>query len=663
MRAISLFFIAAATTAAAQAPGHSVVTGSLTYRERIALPADATVRVRLVEVGPRGALGRVIAERVTTPTGQVPFRFELPYERKTVSTSRSYALDARVLVGEQEMFAPSRTYFVLTSGRPATADLMLRRIADNSANVAAMPDGPATVIEGLVREALHPMLRWPRLTYYDDELIALYEVGGFSPIWLEGARPRKQATDAIAALLASDTRGLSPADYDAPWLDSLARTMAAGSALTVRDRAMFDVGVSVALLRHLSDLHIGRINPQTISVGINVERKKLDLATLVRDAIAGDHIAATVADAEPKSVQYAKLLTALAQYRRLAADTSLRLVPADTIIKPLDPFPGAPRLRRRLAALGDLPVEQAAVPGVTYDRMLVDAVRHFQERNGLAPDGILGRGTIARLNTPIAQRVRQIELALERLRWLPALDDGPFVVVNVPAFQLWAFDTLTATGAPAFKMNVIVGQAMRTETPLFEGDLRYVEFRPYWNVPPSIAKGELAPKLTRDPKYADRNDYEIVRGSDVVPPTKENIARLRTGQAYIRQRPGPGNALGPAKFIFPNDENIYLHGTPQQELFARTRRDFSHGCIRVEDPTRLAEWVLARQGEWPRDRIVRAMAGERPTRVMLPKYLPVILYYATAVANPDGTLGFFDDIYRHDERLDKAIRAGYPYAP
>jgi L,D-transpeptidase YcbB len=660
-RFLALVLVGVTARAGAQPGSRPAITGTVTYRERIALPPEATVRVRLVEVGPRGALGRVIAERVAPPLGQPPFAFALPYDRKTLSNSRNYAVDARIQLGDQDWFVPTRTYFVLTSGRGSTADLLLRRPADSTASIPIGSE--AGVIESVVREAIHPMLRWPRLAYYDDELLALYEGGGFAPLWLEGARPRKQARDVIDALLAAGTKGLDATDYDARWLDSLARAISGGASVATRDRAMFDVGVTVGFLRHLSDLHIGRVNPQTISVGINIERKKLDLERIVREAIAADRVAAAIASAEPSLVQYRRMVSALAEYRRLATDTSLRTVPADGTVKPGDPFPGAVRLRKRLVALGDLPASQSTATSATYDAALVDGVKHFQTRNALTSDGVLGATTLARLNAPTSLRVRQIELALERLRWLPALDGGPFVVVNVPAFQLFAFDTLTPDGAPAFRMNVIVGRAVRTETPVFEGDMRYVEFRPYWNVTPTIARTELAPRLTRDPAYLDRNDYELVSGSTVVPPTPENIARLRAGSIYARQRPGPTNALGPAKFIFPNDENIYLHGTPQQELFARTRRDFSHGCIRVEDPTLFAEWVLKRQGEWPRQRIVSAMAGERPTRVTLPRTLPVFLFYTTAVANPDGTLGFFDDIYKHDERLERALKGGYPYAP
>jgi murein L,D-transpeptidase YcbB/YkuD len=662
-RTLALLLLFAGTgESLAQAP-RLTVTGTVSYRDRQVIPDDATLRLRLIEVGPRGSLGLVVAERVISATGRLPIRFELPYDRPSVSRSKSYAVDARVEAGQRELYVPSRLYFVLTSGRPAIADLVLRVPADSAARAPPLPETEATVIESIVRDAHHPMLRWPRLDYYDDELLSLYEVGTFVPLWLERGRVRPQARHAIDGLLAADTRGLDPRDYDAPWLDSLARAMAGGSPVSTRDRAMFDAALSVGLLRYLSDLHIGRVNPQSISIGINVERRKVDLAPLIREAIAADRIGATIAAAEPSLLQYRRLIDALATYKRIARDTSLRLVPWDSVVHPGSGYTGATKLRHRLAVLGDLPAEHANSRAYVYDSVLVDAVKHFQARNGLAADGILGKATISRLNTPIAQRVHQIELALERLRWLPALDRGRFILVNIPSFQLWAFDTLAADEKPSLRMNVIVGEAARTETPLFEGDLRYIELRPYWNVTPNIGRSEVMPRALKDSTYLARNHYELVRGTQVVPPTRANIARLKNAEVYARQLPGPFNALGPAKFIFPNDENIYLHGTPQQELFARTRRDFSHGCIRVEDPTLLAEWLLRPNGDWPRDRIVSAMALDRPTRATPRAPLPVVLFYATAVANPDGTLGFFDDIYRHDERLDKALLLGYPYPP
>jgi murein L,D-transpeptidase YcbB/YkuD len=318
-------------------------------------------------------------------------------------------------------------------------------------------------------------------------------------------------------------------------------------------------------------------------------------------------------------------------------------------------------LHRRLRALGDVPAH-ASVPaeGAPYDGVLVDGVTRFQTRHGLQADGVIGDATQAALRVPLSWRVRQIELAMERMRWLPHLGEQRFLAVNIPMFRLWAWDKVSASGAPSFGTGVIVGRALNTQTPVFVEEMREVIFRPYWNVPPSILRHEILPALARDPDYLRQHDMEIVSGqSDAAPIvalSAENMAGLRRGQLRVRQRPGPKNSLGLVKFVFPNDSNIYLHGTPAPELFSRARRDFSHGCIRVEDPVALTEWVLADQPQWTRNRILAAMNVSPSRRVQLTQPITVILFYITAVVMPeDDSIHFAEDIYGHDGRLDRAL--------
>jgi len=258
------------------------------------------------------------------------------------------------------------------------------------------------------------------------------------------------------------------------------------------------------------------------------------------------------------------------------------------------------------------------------------------------------------------RRVRQIEMALERLRWLPHTGDSRLLVVNIPMFTLWAWD-VPPDGPPTFATDVIVGRAARTQTPIFTNQMREVIFRPYWNIPPSILRHEVLPLIERKADYLAQEDMEIVRGerddSEVVEATKENIARLRSGGSglRVRQRPGPKNALGFVKFVFPNEMNIYMHGTPARELFTRSRRDFSHGCIRVRDPVGLAEWALRGQAEWDRERILAAMEDSTSRHVKLMRPIRVVLFYSTAAVMPDGSLRFADDIYGHDATLELAL--------
>jgi murein L,D-transpeptidase YcbB/YkuD len=535
---------------------------------------------------------------------------------------------------------------------------------------AAGEDSVATMLRDAARAGTLSGLRWPRFPYYRDELTGLYSGASWQPVWSQGGRPTPAARSAVDVLANASERGLHPDDYDAALLDQRLRALASAPSPSARDVGWFDVALSVSVLRHVSDVRIGRVNPKTLSVGINIERKKLDLARVLRDAIDRGRLAELVRDAEPRFVQYRNLKVAYARYRALAADSAIPTVTAPRVVRPGEPFAGVAALRRRLAALGDLPSAAGVGPSTdaTYDRIVAGGVARFQSRHGLPADSVLGRATLAAVNVPLATRLRQVELALERIRWLPALDAGPFVVVNVPGFQLYAFDTLGTDGVPTLTMNVVVGRAdLGRQTPLFERDMRYVIFRPYWVIPPGILRQEILPAVRRDPEYLARHDMEIYSGSGdtgpALPTTSDNLARVASGRLGIRRRPGPRNDLGLAKFIFPNDHNVYMHGTPATALFSRARRDFSHGCIRLEDPARFAVWTLRDPNEWSLERVRAAMEGTRSERVDLARPVPVTILYTTAVVSPEGVVSFYDDVYGHDARLERVLAKGYPFPP
>lgn len=258
-------------------------------------------------------------------------------------------------------------------------------------------------------------------------------------------------------------------------------------------------------------------------------------------------------------------------------------------------------------------------------------------------------------------RVRQLELALERLRWLPPLGRKPFVVVNIPGFELFAFDSTGGLGAPSVRMKVIVGKAFDTQTPVLVEQMRSIEFFPYWHVPHRVLVKEILPEMRKDSAYLRKEDMELATlagaaaGDSVTPAV---LRKLRRGELRVRQRPSKRNPLDGVIFRFPNAENIYLHGTPNTELFSRSRRDFSHGCIRLEHPETLAAWVLRDQPDWTPERIAEMMAGPTTTRVPLAEPLPVILFYTTAVVEPDGRVEFYEDIYGHDARLAEKMVDG-----
>jgi len=357
----------------------------------------------------------------------------------------------------------------------------------------------------------------------------------------------------------------------------------------------------------------------------------------------------------------------LAAYRALVAKGEPPAVPdlpKGRKIEPGKSWTGVPQLAARLRNVGDLPQNaDVAADATLYSGPLVDAVKSFQTRHGLDADGTLGAATIRMINVPIAQRVRQIELAMERMRWLPTLSDRPNVFVNVALFRLWATDP--ASRDEPLRMNVVVGKSLDHRTPIFVEQMEYVIFRPYWNPPQNITVNEILPHARRDPSYLSSEALEIVASgadaAEALPETTENLDAVEAGRLQLRQRPGPQNSLGLAKFIFPNTEDIYMHGTPAQQLFSKARRDFSHGCIRVEDPEALAQWVLRDQPEWTKEKIEAAMQGDKPTRVNLKEKITVVIFYDTVHVNSQNVVFFLDDIYGHDAALDAALERGYPY--
>ena len=523
------------------------------------------------------------------------------------------------------------------------------------APVLAAQDTTTAAPGAIVSAARIGWSRWPDFGAYVDVLSRLYAADG--PVWLADTALSPAGRAAIGELMAASAHGLDPRDYDAFILDSLARVNDR-TPLAGTERVQFDVLLSLGLVRLLDDLQRGRLHPRPLG---RVPVPRPDLASSVADAIRGDSVPRLVAASAPQLGQYRKLQRMLERYRRLAADSTLGPIRFGATVRPGHPFAGIAALAHRLAAVGDLTPEAApAEADSVYEGLLVTAVRRFQQRHGLDRDGVIGPATMAALNTPFSHRVREIELALERLRWLPPIGREPFIVVNIPQFELVAFDSTSETVPPAVNMRVIVGKALRTRTPVMLEQMRYIDFRPYWNVPRSILVNEIVPILRRNPNYLQSNDMEMVGPGDQPAgdrPDAGAIRRLLRGELRIRQRPGPENSLGLIKFVFPNASNVYLHGTPHLQLFERTRRDFSHGCIRLEHPEALAVWLLRDRPGWNLDRIQSAMNADTSSRLLLSHPVPVVIFYTTAVVRSDGSAWFYADIYGHDRELDEALRA------
>lgn len=499
-----------------------------------------------------------------------------------------------------------------------------------------------------VGSATVPGASGKRLCYGPDALERFYAARRYAPAWGDAATAR-QAQQLLAQ---ASAHGLDGGDYQ---VEAPAASAAGGEQL-----AAYDARLSAAVLRYIADLHCGRVSSEYSAPFLADKKAAFDPAQRLGAALAERRIAGLDKASQPNFPLYGRIMSALARYRALEAQAEVTpAIPAKTgSIRPGAPYADAELLRRRLVQLGDLADGAAPATPPVYDKQLAEAVRLFQARHGLESDGVLGRGTLQALAVPVRQRARQLELSLERLRWAPQFPQGRVLAVNIPAYRLYAFDTSQAEQDALITMRVIVGKAAKTPTPLFVDQMRHVELNPYWNVPRSIERDEILPKLARDPGYLAKHDMELVPRNSHTPIAGVDagaIEGLRSGAYRVRQRPGVANALGAVKFVMPNPMSIYLHSTPTRALFARSRRDFSHGCIRVEQPLELAEFVLADKERWNLKNIDAAIGTGKNQWVKLPATVPVVLFYATAMVDRDGRIMFHEDIYKLDPALEKAI--------
>lgn len=510
-------------------------------------------------------------------------------------------------------------------------------------------------------------LRWPEFSDRRAEVHEFYESANYALAWVSDARATPQALTLIGLFRDAASQGLRPEDYDGPrWSGRLRRLNQSQPPPVDSDWARFDVALTVSTMRYVSDLSKGRVTPRQFQYALEINHNNYDVAEFLRQRLVDAlDVEAALKAVEPPFPAYHRTVSAYQTYSKLArqGDAEPLSVPTKTV-KPGDLYPGVPRLVRLLRRLGDLPSGVAGpADATTYEGALVDAVKHFQRRHGLESDGWIGRQTLRALNMPLSHRALQLRLALERWRWLPHEFAQPPIIVNIPEFGLHAYNTELRW---ALSTKVVVGRAYQHQTPVFASEMKYVILRPPWNVPLSIQIKELVPAARKDPNYFVKGNYEITdRQGTVVSDGETNeviLNELRSGKLAIRQRPGPNNSLGLIKFVLPNDHDVYLHGTPAMALFTRPRRDFSHGCIRVEDPVALAAWVLRNQPQWTPESIRAAMNGDKTVRVGLDQRIPVLILYTTAVVMEDGEVRFFEDIYNQDTALQEALARAYPDA-
>ncbi len=498
--------------------------------------------------------------------------------------------------------------------------------------------------------------------YVGSETRRIYVERNHRLLWHDGRDASDQAVEVIRILRDAGARGLDPADYEATGSDARRRALADGADHDAGEVARFDLALTEGLVRLLSDLRSGRAPPRRGLLDLTGEPKRLDFGSIVEAIADSSEPAALVTGVEPKIGVYARLKSALGALRAISNEQMLPRLAALPVLRPGAREDRLPLIRARLVALGDLSSGEA-VKSDLYDATTVQAVERFQRRHGLEVDGIVGEKTLRELRVPLVRRIRQLELSLERLRWIPDDLATRVLIVNIPEFALHGVRSGART--VDLRTDVVVGATARARrTPVLRAEMTHVVFRPYWNVPSSIARNELVPKERRSPGALLAEGFELVSsdasGAQTARAmTDENLAALSAGALRVRQKPGAHNALGLVKFVFPNRSSVYLHDTPSKSLFERTRRAFSHGCIRVEDPVALAAFVLGSQG-WTRARIERAMAGPRRERVDLSDPVSVLLVYATAVVQGNGDIYFFEDIYGLDEVLDRRLRREPP---
>jgi murein L,D-transpeptidase YcbB/YkuD len=502
-----------------------------------------------------------------------------------------------------------------------------------------------------------PDLRWPDFISYREQVQQFYGPA-FSLAWISNSIPTPQARALIQALQHAEERGLEPEDYDASrWMDRLAR-FASPNPVSPEELARFDLALTVSALRYVSHVHHGRVNPADFQSGLKLA--PFDAAGFLRrEVVAAADVPAALAQAEPTWPGYGRALKALQDYLVMARGGEGDPIPrGDQDVYPDSSYAGVMQIAAKLQRTGDLPANTKIARPEMYEEPLVSAMKRFESRNGIEPDGILGPDTYSHLDVPLSQRAMQLKLALERWRWLPADLGTSFIAVNIPEFRLRAYEN----GRQALTMKVIVGEASGAQTPVFADRIDSLVFRPSWKLPLHVQRYEVLPDLRKDPHYLAKNHMEVVNssGHTVDALTPAVLQQLDSGKLAIRQQPGDGNALGLVKFVFPSSEGIYLHGTSETNLFTSYRRDFSHGCIRLEHPTALASWVLRNYPQWTPDRVESAMVGNQSINVKLGNPVPVFVFYNTAVVEENGDAHFFDDIYGQDAALERALAASRP---
>jgi len=481
---------------------------------------------------------------------------------------------------------------------------------------------------------------------------AFYAMDDGEPVWGVGRRFRSLSRELLRVLRSAKGHGLSPPVYHQTLIAEMTRL--SHEHYTAVRQVDIELLFTDALLSFAKDLLEGRARHLDLKQASIDAAQEADVKEVARAALAAGDLQSVVEQLAPKPLAYQGLRDALSELRRLMAEEWPFDLPERTL-RAGDIGGEIAALRRRLEFLGDLPRASDDDSGI-FGPVLSDAVKRFQSRHGLEVDGIVGKETRQALETPIRQRVEQLELTLERWRWLPQNPGDRYVLVNIGGQDLEVFENGRAT----LRMRVIVGRPFQ-RTPSFASQIETVVLNPYWEVPHSIAVNEILPSLRRDPAYLSRENMRVLPrldgGSQPIDPSTIDWDQV-SGADFpyrFRQQPGPDNSLGVVKFLMPNPYSVYLHDTPAKTLFSRARRCFSHGCVRLEKPIELANLLLHDEPGWCFERLRKTLETEQDFRIRLTRAMPVYLVYWTAWVDNDGTIQLRPDVYGRDERLSSAL--------
>jgi murein L,D-transpeptidase YcbB/YkuD len=494
---------------------------------------------------------------------------------------------------------------------------------------------------------------------------SFYQQRKFSPAWMGENGQFVLADDLLVEIKSCTNHGLEPENYHLKTIETLLNGVRGGHptpSLSYHDTAAdLDILLTDAFLLVSSHLFSGRVNPEIIHADWKASKPDIDLAGVLNNALKDHTIRKTLQNLSPHHQEYLNLQSALKKYRKLSAKKESFWMPVGEMLRYGDSNELVRTLRNRLIFLEDLKSTKTANP-TFFDFDLIKAVKTFQFRHGLSVDGVVGDQTVAALNISVQTRLRQIELNMERWRWLPRDLGTQYILVNIANFKL----SVVERGQPIIQMRVVVGKPYR-RTPVFSEKMKYIVINPFWNVPTKLAVEDLVPKVCSDPGYLAAKQIKVYKNwrydSPEIDPALINWCKL-TSESYfpykLQQAAGPYNPLGKIKFIFPNKYAVYLHDTPDKSLFDRDLRDSSSGCIRVEKPYLLAEFLLKSDPRWTKEAFLDLFESSTHKNIFLNEQIPVHLVYITAWADNDGVVHFRNDVYEQDRILDNALNEPPP---